>query len=77
MSRNHQAQTEQSAFFEAVARVKSGGALKVLDMIDQPNFEAAGNQQWLFIKALCLTFLGRAAEALVIWEQLIAQDKWS
>tara|TARA_Y100000385_G_scaffold260830_1_gene291057 strand:- start:536 stop:2773 length:2238 start_codon:yes stop_codon:yes gene_type:complete len=77
VSRNHQAQTKQSAFFEAVARVKSGGALKVLGMIDQPNFEAAGDQQWLFIKALCLTFLGRMAEALVIWEQLIAQDQWS
>ena len=77
MSRNHQAQTEQSAFIEAVARVKSGGAPSVLGMIDQPTFEAMSGPRWLFVKALCLTFLGRIREALSTWEQLIAQDQWS
>ena len=62
---------------EAVAQIKSGGALQVLRNIKTWALDLRETPSCRFAEGLCYGYLGQPREALTIWTKLMAEGYYS
>lgn len=62
---------------EAIAQIKSGGALQVLTNMKTWELELQKEPPRRFTEGLCYAYLGQPLEAIAIWTKLIAEGYWS